>query len=649
MSLPRNIVYYGSESPLPSRSALRAGPLSLVFEAGDLREIRLADREILRRVYMAVRDCKWDTLPLHLSNLQVAVNDDSFRIAYDAENRQGEIDFSWKGSITGEANGTITFSFEGEARSNFVRNRLGFCILHPIRECAGETCRVERVDGTVLQGAFPRLISPYQPFTDMRAISHEVVPGVWAEIRFEGDIFEMEDQRNWTDASYKTYCTPLRLPYPLEVKAGTRIAQSVTLGLKGDVPKWSLGSPNQPTTFAAGPTSDLAFPRIGLGVASHGELLTAKELTLLRALNLSHLRVDIDLTQPGYESSLSRAATEAALLDVPLEVAVTVSDSAEDELRKLRVMLGRLRPSVCTWLIFHISEKSTGEKWIKLARHSLSSYDSKAKIGAGTNEFFTELNRGRPPQHLVDLVSYSVNPQAHAFDNYTLVENLQGQAYTVESARQFLGDLPIAVTPITLRPRFNPNEARSETPPAGQLPSPVDPRQMSLLGAGWTAGSLKYLAEGGVYSATYYETTGWRGVMETGEGSPLPEKFRSSPGCVFPLYHVLADAGEFAAGRVVSSTSSAPLKVDGLVLRNRERTRVILVNLSPDSQFVRIAEARFAAHVRVKILDESCAEAAMLSPQSFRADEGLLMRAAGGDLDLELRPFAVARIDSLGM
>ena len=55
----------------------------------------------------------------------------------------------------------------------------------------------------------------------MRAISHEVVPGLMAEVRFEGETFEMEDQRNWTDASYKTYCTPLSLPYPVEVKEGT--------------------------------------------------------------------------------------------------------------------------------------------------------------------------------------------------------------------------------------------------------------------------------------------------------------------------------------------------------------------------------------------------------------------------------------------
>ena len=45
----------------------------------------------------------------------------------------------------------------------------------------------------------------------MQSISHGTPGGGEIVIRFEGDLFEMEDQRNWTDASYKTYSTPLRI------------------------------------------------------------------------------------------------------------------------------------------------------------------------------------------------------------------------------------------------------------------------------------------------------------------------------------------------------------------------------------------------------------------------------------------------------
>jgi hypothetical protein len=103
---------------------------------------------------------------------------------------------------------------------------------------------------------------------------------------------------------------------------------------------------------------------------------------------------------------------------------------------------------------------------------------------------------------MLDLVCYSINPQVHAFDDCSLVETLAAQATTLESARSFVGSTPIAVTPVTLRPRFNPNATGPQPePPPGELPPQVDPRQLSLFGAGWTMGSIKYLTEGGVASA----------------------------------------------------------------------------------------------------------------------------------------------------
>ena len=38
------------------RRVLRAGPLSVIFDAGDLRYIKLGEREVIRRIYAAVRN-----------------------------------------------------------------------------------------------------------------------------------------------------------------------------------------------------------------------------------------------------------------------------------------------------------------------------------------------------------------------------------------------------------------------------------------------------------------------------------------------------------------------------------------------------------------------------------------------------------------
>ena len=67
---------------------------------------------------------------------------------------------------------------------------------------------------------FPELIDPVQPMMDLRALTHEPAPGLRVTCRMEGDTFEMEDQRNWTDASYKTYVRPLALPWPYTLAAG---------------------------------------------------------------------------------------------------------------------------------------------------------------------------------------------------------------------------------------------------------------------------------------------------------------------------------------------------------------------------------------------------------------------------------------------
>jgi hypothetical protein len=621
-----------------------------------LRYIKLGEQEILRRVYVAVRNRNWGTILPKLSNVQMEIGQDSFNISYDVENRQGDIDFFWRGVITGDAQGRITFTMEGEAGSTFLRNRLGFCILHPV-ECAGAPSRIEHVDGRIEESHFPQyiapqlvidgIIKPVAPFEEMAAVSHQVTPGLWAEVRFEGDIFEMEDQRNWTDASYKTYCTPLRLPFPVEVKAGTKISQAVTLTLQGDIPATPVEGAGTGLTFAAEPAAARPLPRIGLGAASHGQPLSQKELERLRALNLAHLRIDLRLSQPDYEAALERTWAEAKALNVPLEVALHLSDEAEAELKALAGLLERVKPSVWAWLIFHQKEVTTGAKWIDLARDYLAGYDASAKIGGGTNVFFTELNRSRPPVERLDLVAYSINPQVHAFDNASLAETLEAQAATVESARQIAGDRPLAISPVTLKMRFNPVATGPEpAPPPGELPPQVDVRQMSLFGAGWTAGSLKYLAEGGVASITYYETSGWRGVMEQEAGSPLPEKFRSLPGAVFPLYQVLADMGEFAGGEVIPTRSSSPLAVNGLILLKAGRRRVILANLTeaPQQLLVQNLDKR----VELRRLDETNAERAMQAPEQFRVEAGEVITTTGGSLELVLPPYGLARIDSRG-
>jgi hypothetical protein len=264
-------------------------------------------------------------------------------------------------------------------------------------------------------------------------------------------------------------------------------------------------------------------------------------------------------------------------------------------------------------------------------------------VGSGTNANFTELNRDRPEPGSLDVACCSVNPQVHAFDVASLVETLPMQAVIVSSARQFLSDTPLVITPVSLKPRFNAvatGEDVSGT--TGMLPAAVDVRQMTLFGAGWTLGSIKYLAESGLGAVTFYETTGWRGVMEKESGSEMPELFPSRLGEVFPLYHVLMDIGEWAGARLLSCTSDEPLKVEAMAMVLEGRVRLMMANYTDQTQRIRIkADVRFADMRRI---NSEVVRDAMKEPKAFRTASRQKISLSPVN-ELTLQPFEVVTLD----
>src|SRR5262249_35179034 len=99
-----NVRYYGTDSPPPREIPLRAGPLTLLFEPelGQIRYVRYRDREVVRVIYAAVRDRNWGTVAPKFSNLKIETTDDAFVVAFDAQCREGDIDFAWQGRIQGD-------------------------------------------------------------------------------------------------------------------------------------------------------------------------------------------------------------------------------------------------------------------------------------------------------------------------------------------------------------------------------------------------------------------------------------------------------------------------------------------------------------------------------------------------------------------
>jgi hypothetical protein len=581
---------------------------------------------------MAVRDRNWGTVPPELFDLKIERGDETFRVTFAVECRQAEIDFPWRGEIRGTADGTVEYRMEGIARSTFLRNRIGFCVLHPSDVCAGAACTIEHIDGSSQQTVFPHDISPDQPFIDVRAISYQVLPGLIARVLMQGDTFETEDERNWTDASFKTYCTPIGLPFPAEITGGTRLQQSVQVQLLHQAERINVrpaSGPRDDTPIPIRFGQPCRLPRIGLGMASHGQPLSSQAQSRLSALRLDHLRLDLALNCDEFSHELQMAAKQARQLGTALHVALALDNRAEDRLHRLAADVRRTSPPIAAWLVHGPGPASASPAMLQMAREALQGLTPDAAFAQGTKANFAELNRNRPPRGLPDWICYAINPQVHVFDDDSLIDTLTAQADTVKSARSFAGDSLIAVSPVTLKPRFNAVATGPETPPpAGELPPQVDPRQATLFAAGWTLGSLISLACGGADFVTYFETTGWRGVIELDEGCALPDRFPSTPQCVFPVYHLLADVAEVANGEVRPVVSDAQSRVHGFVVVGREDVNLWLANLSRHRRTIELPKEMWkSGSWRMRVLDEDNLTEAMTSSQTFRQKQSTALMA----------------------
>jgi hypothetical protein len=606
----------------PLAVPLRAGPLRLVFDRGELRWIRLGEREVLRGVYVAVREPGWATVPGTIEDLVIHAEPDSFQIQFVSRHRRGDVQFDWDARIEGFRDGRIVYEMDGTAGRTFLRNRIGFCVLHPAAACAGQPCVLETVGGQRVETEFPRLVSPHQPFLDVRALSHEVAPGVEVEVRMDGDTFETEDQRNWSDASFKTYCTPLARPYPAEIAMGSAVRQWVSVCLFGltsepvaeaaaTVPGAMAKRRNsaEPVIVSVPAEGGATLPAIGLGGGSDAPLDEAGA-AMLRRLRVDHLRGELLCGEPGWEAALHRAVANARVLDVPLELAVCVPKPAGEALRALAERAAVLGPRVSTWLLFGADGLSTPDGLVAEARAALAGAFPSARFGGGSDRYFTEVNRQRPAPGL-DRVSFSLNPQVHAFDDATLFENLATLAWLAETARSFAPGADIAISPVTLRPRHDPRPPSARAP--GEPPFTDDPRQATPLAAAWTLGLIGSAAAAGIASLTFFEPAGPRGVMQGGRP--------------FPVFHALADVAAVHDARVLPARTRRPERVQVLALRSGLMTRVFLANVTPEVHPVRVEG---------------------LAGEARRAGLGAAQAGEECGLELELQPHAIARLDVQG-
>ena len=616
------IKLHGALHPLAEAIPLRAGNLSMIYEAGFLRYVRYGNIEILRMINHYVRDKNWATMPMEILSEQVERNGRSFSINYTAQCVQGDIDFFWTCRIIGREDASVIFDIFGEARTAFKRNRIGFTILHPTGSLAGKPCIVTHGDDDTQQHYFPVLISPHQPFVDIKAMRWSPADDFEAVLNFEGDLFELEDQRNWLDASHKTYCTPLTKPLPHQVKKGDKVHQTIHFKMYGDMPGQSH-SEGQSLSFNVDTGSITRLPKIGipLSTLAHDQ----HTVDLIRQLDPDFIRVVINHAM----TSIGRRMEEGLVFGLPLEVVLFIDKRADmkflDEIRPYKDKIQHI-------IVLPETETSSDEALLAAVVPLLRTYFPSAKIGSGTDAFFTELNRYRTPASTLDFLTFSINPECHAFDIRTMTENLAAHQDVVGSCKAFSEGKDVHVGPVTFRMRWNPSATTREQIKRDGIPENVDPRQVSLFGAGWTMGSIKYLAESDVAGVSYYETCGWLGLT-THPDEPWPASFGIPEGSVYPLYIVLRELLRRRHEDVARLLSSDPLKVDGISFLKGETITIILANYT--SRPLTIALPVELQSISVSAIDAQNVESLMAGPSKA------LPQHSHHDQKLTLSPFGI--------
>jgi D-apionolactonase len=640
----RSVRLFGAEQPAPPPRILRAGPLSAEFEAGNLRYIRFGGVEMIRAISFIVRDKNWGTYDPVISDLEIVEQDQSFRVSYSAVAKDASQEFRYSAEIAGGADGTLRFAARGKAISDFLTNRTGFVVLHPIADLAGKAAHLIEVDGKAVETRFPELIDPVQPMMNLRSIRHAFAPGATVECRMEGDTYEMEDQRNWTDASYKTYVRPLALPWPYTLDAGAQIDQAVTLTVSG---KPSIkASGGGAISVRVGETFG-PVPRLGLGLDPEDARAVLAHVATLRKVGASHLICHYDPRRGHDGETLQRSLEAAAALGAEpwLEAVIADVEGFREEIAALGETVHRLGSPFATVLVSPAPDlKCTlpGSPWppcppagelYAAARKAFA----RARIGGGMFSYFTELNRKRPPVDKLDFVSFTTSALVHAGDDRSVTEGLESLPHIARSVRAFIGDRPYAVGPSAIGMRDNPyGEAPMANPNnIRQAMNRNDPRQRGLLGAAWNLAYFAHFARGGAEAIALGGAVGPFGLLHA--PAPYPQPWFDQRGGLFPVFHVLRGLARLNGLRLLRVDISAPREIQAVAVSWDGGEEIWLANLMGEPRRVSL-QARSTAG-RISRLD---ADGFLVAAEDADALNRLAKPLASPDIELDA--YAVARV-----
>ena len=644
----RAIKLFGTEVPDGKRRMLAAGPLTAVLDNGGLRYIRYRGVEVLRGIAYLVRDKNWGTYAPAIEGLKVRQGKDGFTVSYGATCRDADQAIRYEAKIEASADGRLVFSATGTPATDFLTNRTGFVVLHPLDGTVGRPVAVVHTDGKRENRKFPKLISPGQPIFEIRSLKHTVMPGVTATVLMEGNKFEMEDHRNWMDASYKTYVCSLLDPWPYTLAKGKPFAQSITLTVSGKPSKAAAKRTGGAVQVSLGGARG-RLPAIGAGVPMREAQAALAAAELIAAARPTYLVCQIDGREKGQAEAAAafRELSARTRIPVTLEIVLAAKEPADKEVAGIAEALrsGGLKPDAVVVTQMHDlksfqpnAPRPWGPGYEEMAAAARQAF-SGTRLGGGMLSFFTELNRKPPPRGVFDFITHTVCPIVHAADDISVMETLESLPWIFASTRAMIGKSPYHVGPSSIPCRDNPyGAAVAANPHNGRVClSAMDPRQRGLFAAAWSLGLLAAAAKNGIDGVALGAVTGPQGVIyrKTDYAQPW---FDGGAAAVYPAYHVLAGLAAASGGKRIDTVSSAPALVAALAHRMKSGRVLWLANLTGERQKVKIGG--FDGTARLHMLSDGNFEA-ITRDSRYLGTGGQVLKRVGG---IELGSYAVARI-----
>ena len=508
-----------------------------------------AGHEIVRRIFVTVRDEDWKEVPpTHWSS---EIDEAQCIATLTARHVSDSVDFEWKGVLrVGDDLRSLQFQIVGKTLRDMQVCRLGLVVLHPVEQMIGSQLMAIgpqaghrlTAGGTispqpVVDGTPLAMTEPFSKLVVERADFGRL------EFQFEGDLFELEDQRNWGDVSFKTYCTPLRLGFPRSLKAGASIAQSVEVRFRPSEAK-ALRAVVSPGTQSG------IFPRIG----------REWRRPVSDLLPWDHVFFEVDSSARVTALRASLESSSSTKLTIGFEV---VEDSPSPEILAL---LSAHRKRISCLVLYgpgaSLPSAAKVERW--RGRLEEAGVEDNMPLLAGTRGYFVEFNRGLPFDAAASGLAFPLTATVHSDDAETIGENVPAIRSMVDAARDLTEVARVCVIPLAL---YHPRSLSPQKFPADLI-------------APWLAATLVYAAQGRVAFVTLAED-----VLESIDASRL-----SSSSLISQLLECAGLEVVLLGNKLAPGLHAGLFKA-----RSPAQNRVLAANLNPQAVAISLPQLGFDA------------------------------------------------------